>query len=30
MAINTNKCFASLTALKYCQGTPVTPGEEGS
>lgn len=26
MAINTNKCFASLTALKYCQGTPVTPG----
>lgn len=23
---NANKCFASLTAMKYCQGTPVTPG----
>lgn len=23
---NANKCFAALSAMKYCQGTPVTPG----
>lgn len=22
----TNKCFAALQAMRYCQGTPVTPG----
>lgn len=27
MATNdTNKCFAALKAMNYCQGTPVTPG----
>lgn len=25
-AANTNKCFQALSAMKYCQGTPVTPG----
>lgn len=23
---NTNKCFAALQSLRYCQGTPVSPG----
>lgn len=26
MANNANKCFASLKAMPFCQGTPVTPG----
>lgn len=26
MATSSNSCFSSLSELKYCQGTPVTPG----
>lgn len=26
MAEATNKCFSTLRDMKYCQGTPVTPG----
>lgn len=26
MAASQNKCFSTLKAMKYCQGTPVTPG----
>lgn len=26
MAVTSNKCFSALHDMKYCQGTPVTPG----
>lgn len=26
MAVNENKCFSTLRDMRYCQGTPVTPG----